>query len=214
MNIDKNYVLMYKIRMINSSASKEMPLPVIKAIEGGEELAEIDPFILAATMSELGVSDEAIRQTTVLLDGKNHVTFRGVAFPDSLSWLAKRKFPEHTDDIDGPVIRLSAQFRGRPRSATDMNRTLVHEVEHLAQYDRRDMNVAIGRFAIYGGMILGAIAGNVLARERRIPTRALATIGGAIIGKQIGYQVAPHEHQARCRSDDIATTAVKLSSAN
>lgn len=184
------------------------PTPKIRSINGGEQYAEANADILQSTMSALGIPDETIGRTTVIIDGKSRLSIKGIAFPASLTWFTRRRYREHAESIDGPVIRLSTSMRGKRRSAAAINKTLVHELEHTAQNSRNDLRIKLGHFTIFGGMIAGAIAGNTLTHKNPF-TRAMSVLAGAAIGKELGYRVAPHEKQARTRSTEIITDVIR-----
>jgi hypothetical protein len=194
--------------MINNQETPRA-LPKVRSINGGGEYLEIDPEIFSETMSTLGVSDETIERTTVILDGKSRIGIKGVAFPDSKQWLARKKYPELADDINGPAVRLSTVMRRKRRTIEEINATSVHEIEHLSQFDRKDKKVGLGRAAIYGGMLAGAVSGNLVARNKHPVLRAAATLAGAAIGKEAGYRLAPHENQARARSRTVTSRAIR-----
>lgn len=182
--------------------------PKICAINGGDGYGEIDPAAASQLMQNLGISEETIPRTTIVLDGgKSRLGIRGVAFPDWAQLLPRTKYPTIKDEIDGPVVRLSMQIRGKQRTPDGINKTLVHELEHVAQHKRTDPRVWLGDAAIYGGILAGALTGNRLTRTKHPALQTLATLGGAAIGRQIGYLLAPHERQARQRSREFISEA-------
>ena len=192
--------------------SERSELPKIHSINRGDHYASVNAVELSNVMAELGISDETIEQTTVIVDGKSRLGIKGYAMAGSRLAIARRRFPEHADVINGPVVRLSTTMRGKPRPPGAINKTLVHEAEHIAQFERQDPNVTFGRIAIYGCLIAGAAAGNLLTRHQNPFIRAAATFGGAVIGKEIGYRTAPSENQARRRSEQVVTTTVTMHS--
>jgi outer membrane lipoprotein SlyB len=90
-----------------------------------------------------------------------------------------------------------------------MNHTLSHELEHVAQIDRKDSLLKIGHLAIWGSAALGAAIGNRLGSGKK--GRAAGILLGAMAGQQIGYKIAPHEQQAREKSKIVNTSAIKRS---
>ena len=100
-----------------------------------------------------------------------------------------------------------------------MNKTLVHELEHLAQDERDDKKVTAGHIAIWGLAAAGALLGHTLGRRKGGALTPLTTVVGAYIGHSVGYRIAPHERQARKRAGqtrqghaEVTTDAIVRSS--
>jgi glycine zipper 2TM protein len=166
----------------------------------------VDTDALADTMHELDISDETIENTTIYMDPSNRLATNGIAYPKTLGRLRHILHPE-LRRAPGPVVRVSAKIRGAEREEEDMNHTLSHELEHIAQIDRKDPRLKIGHLAIWGSAALGAVIGNKLGSSKK--GRAAGTLLGAMVGQQIGYKIAPHEQQARERSKIVNTSAIK-----
>lgn len=167
---------------------------------------ELDKSDIAGTMRELGISSETIDKTTVYLDPTNRLGTNGIAYPKTLGRL-RHIFNPKLRDAPGPIVRISTKVRGKERTTEEMNHTLSHELEHVAQMDRKDANLKLGHLAIWGGALLGAAVGNRLGSSKK--ARMAGTVVGAMIGQQIGYKIAPHERQAREKSKHITTSAIK-----
>jgi hypothetical protein len=168
----------------------------------------VDPDALADTMRELNISDKTIENTTIYMDPSNRLATNGIAYPKTLGRLRHIRHPE-LRRAPGPVVRVSTKIRGTERKKQDMNHTLSHELEHVAQIDRKDPRLTIGHLAIWGSAALGATIGNKLGSSRK--GRAVGTLLGAMVGQQIGYKRAPHEQQAREKSKIISTSAIQRS---
>jgi hypothetical protein len=169
----------------------------------------VDEAGLGRHMAEdYGISPEGIERTTVVLSGKNHFSYKGSETPGMLD----RGLRGVTRENDGAnsIVRITTTLRGVQRSPDDINATLSHEMEHTAQGDRKDKNQLIGNIAIWGLATAGAIIGS---RASKHPTgRVAGVLIGGIVGQLIGYQVAPHENQARQRAEQVRLTVITKSS--
>lgn len=168
----------------------------------------IDPGAVAQTMQELGISKQGIQNTSILVDETNRIATNGIAYPRWLGILRHLHYPQ-LRDAPGPIIRLSSVVKGKERSAENMNRTLVHELEHVAQMERKDPNIKLGHVAIWGLATAGGIAVNRLMRGQSKVIQLAATFAGAMAGQQLGYRIAPHEIEARQRAKEISTSAIR-----
>lgn len=164
--------------------------------EGLDSSVSVDPEAAAQIMRELGVSEAGIANSAVYIDPKNRLANNGTHYSNKLGRLRFRSVPE-LQDVEGDIVRLSTKVRGKERTSEQMNRTAVHEWEHLAHQDRHDRKVTEGHIAIYGLVALGTLAGNRLGKGK-----AGAAIGG-FLGYQLGYWLAPHERQARLRAGQV-----------
>jgi len=162
------------------------------------DTVQIDVRELTRIMGECGLSTEAIGRITIYIDSKFHISMNGSAWP---SYLARFRFPRLPRN--GNVVRISTHVRGKPRTALSLNHTLVHELEHVAQVERKDIRMFIGHATIIvtvaAGLVVGVWAHSIL----------VALLGG-LIGEQIGYWFAWHEIQARDRARNVTTTAISL----
>lgn len=170
---------------------------------------EVDPVELRRTMQGIGISEAGIGQTAIVVDGKNRTSYNGSQAPKWVDRLTHGVHPYNQGK--GTVIRLGTKVRGKNRSLEDINDTLVHELEHTVQYDKRDKSLLIGNMLIYGGSFALAALVDVLARKAGVKHRSLASVGGFVLGNRIGYQLAPHENQARQRARELKTSAIKSS---
>jgi hypothetical protein len=163
----------------------------------------------ADTMRELDTSDGTTGNTTIYLDPTNRFATNGIAYPRTLGRLRHIFYPE-LRNAPGPIVRISTKVKGKKRTEEQMNHTLAHELEHVAQMDRKDPRLKMGHLAIWGSAALGAVIGNKLGSGKK--ARTAGTLLGAMIGQQVGYRIAPHERQARERAKVVNTSAIKRSS--
>ncbi len=167
--------------------------------EGVDSTVSVDPEAAAQTMRELGVSETAIASSAVYIDPKNRLLNYGTHYSNILGRLRFRSNSE-LRDVEGDIVRLSTRVRGRERSSEQMNKTAVHEWEHLAQGDRHDNKVTEGHIAIYGLAAIGALAGNSLGKGVK---GKVGAVTGGFLGYLLGYRLAPHERQARLRAGQV-----------
>lgn len=165
----------------------------------------VDAEAVGETMRELGISPETIEKTTVYVDSVDRLTTRGMTYPGRLGRLRHITNPDIRNS-QGPIVRLSSVVGGKERAEAAMNHTLVHELEHVRQMDKMDKRLFVGHLGIVGITAAGVLAGNMLGRGM-FSKVVLAVLGG-LIGQQIGYQLAPHERQARAVAEKVSTTAV------
>lgn len=198
----------------NSSSEKnntdQTVLPTVIYGEGLAPDISISPQQAAETMRELGISDFGISEAVIYADPKNRLQVFGTHYPN---WTGRQRFnsiPEIRES-KGDIIRLSTKMKGRPRTAKEMNITLVHELEHLAQEDRKDRKVTEGHIAIWGLALAGAVVGNRFGKSS--VSRTIGTLFGAGAGHSLGYLIAPHERQARRRAGQGHKTAQVTSTA-
>lgn len=184
--------------------SDQQPLPKVLYEGEASDRLEVNAESVAETMQKLGVSAELISRTNLFITPRSYST-NGSTWPKGLGRLRYRGH-EELEDAEGPIVRINQRVKGRERSAEDMNRTLVHELEHVSQIDRNDLQVKIGHAAVWGLAGAGAIAGNQLGKSRS--SKTAFSLLGEIVGHQAGYRLAPHEKQARNRSDEITASAI------
>lgn len=191
---------------MTTNESDQQPLP--KVLYEGEtsDHLEVDAESVAETMQELGVSADLISRTNLLIVPGSY-SINGSAWPKNSGRL-RHRCHEELKDTEGPIVRINHKVKGRKRSAEDMNSTLVHELEHVSQIDRNDPRIKIGHVAAWGLAVAGAAVGSKLGRNKS--QKAAFSLLGAGIGHQAGYRLAPHERQARARSDKIKTSAINL----
>jgi len=195
-------------KMINTSDLPEQTFTSVPRVIHDEMATpdiSVDPERLAETMRELGVSEQGISDTTVYMDPKSRLQTFGTHYPNMIGRLRFRSIPE-IQEAEGDIVRLSTVMKGKPRTAEEVNRTLVHELEHRAQEERHDPKLTQGHIAIYGLALAGAIIGNRLGGSKT--SRAIGTAMGAAIGHSVGYIIAPHERQARARAREVTSNAV------
>ena len=182
------------------------PKPNVVIGEGTDPSLIADTEALAYTLHELGVSEEGINKATFYIDPKSRFLNFGTHYPN---WLGRQRFRGNDDlqQAEGDIVRLSSVMKGKQRTPEEMNRTLVHEMEHLAQQDRHDRKLHEGHVAIWGLAAVGAIVGNRLGRRKL--TKTVGTLAGSYAGYTLGYLLAPHERQARQRARTVETHAIK-----
>lgn len=169
---------------------------------------EVDADSLADIMQiEYGISPELVANTTVLIDDKNHLSYKGSQTTKLLDRLVRGR--EDYNDGDGSVVRISSKFRGIERTPDEMNVTLAHELEHVGQMDRKDWGIKVGNFMIWGSAVVGAALGYGLIKDRNNIAKISATLTGAISGQKIGYILAPHERHARSRAKRTKINAIQ-----
>jgi len=185
----------------------QTPQPVVIVDDMLSASLEVDPVVIAQTMQELGISNPGITNTTLHIDDKRHFLYKGSQTPKSFDRVLRN--PSEVNEGEGSVIRVSTNIRGRELDAETMNQTLVHELEHVAQTDRKDTKMKIGNLAIWGLAAAGLVVGNYLGKKSGSKiTRAVSPVIGFAIGHQMGYRIAPHERQARARAKEVKTTAI------
>ena len=172
-------------------------------------VAEVDSDALIETTQTLGISDHSTDATTVYIDPKNRIQTFGTHYPN---WLGKLRFPGvlEIQESKGDVVRISTRVKGVPRTSEQINRTLVHELEHVAQHDRNDKKLTQGHIAIWGLAIAGAILGHKLGKGK--VAKLSGTLVGAGVGHSVGYMIAPHERQARNRAKEVESRAIVIKS--
>jgi len=181
---------------------QHQPRPRIVMGEGVDPSIGIDRNALSETMQELGISENVMNNATVVVDPNNRLLNYGTHYSKRE---ARLRFPG-LRNTPGQAVRVSAKVRGKERTEKQMNRTLVHELEHVAQSDRRDKKVTAGHVAIWGLTAAGALAGNRIGKNKA--SKTLGIVVGAIAGNRLGYLGAPHERQARARAREVRTTAI------
>lgn len=188
-----------------SEPTHELPQPRIITADA---LPQVSTSDVAATMQELNISEQGINNTSIYMDPKNRLLNLGTHYPNRLGRLRFRSTPE-LRNAEGDIVRISTKVKGKERTAEQMNHTLVHELEHVAQQDRSDRNLDTGHIAIWGLAAVGAIIGNKLGKQTGIKAgRAAGAAIGAAVGHQTGYIIAPHERQARQRAREVTTKAI------
>lgn len=181
---------------------KELSTPRIVIGKGTEQDITVDEHAVANTMRDLGISEEAIATSAVYIDPKNRLINNGTHYSRSIG---RRRFRSNKElqDVEGDIVRLTIRKRYKDRPTELMNKTLVHELEHLAQDDRDNMKVTMGHIAIWGLAAAGAVLGHKIGSRKGGVITPITTAVGAYIGHSIGYRVAPHERQARVRSGQV-----------
>ena len=183
-----------------SQVSEAQAQPRVVYGQGVNSDVLVDPELVAQTMQHLGIPEIDIAKTTIYLDPKNRFLNNGTEYPGSVGRLRFRGNPEMRGS-EGNVIRLTTIKRGEPRPEELMNRTLVHELEHIAQAKRKDPKIFMGYAAMLGLAAAGAYVGNKLGNTTK--SKTIGTAVGALVGRFAGYMIAPHEKQARMRAGQV-----------
>lgn len=173
---------------------------------GVDPALEVDTYEVAQTMARLGTLTQTIGSTTLYIGGKNNYVTKGFQIPKSADRMLHGVQPRN--EGPGTVIRVNTMYRGQPRGTDDMNKTLVHELEHIAQADRKDIRYFTGLIGVYGLALAGGLAGARFVKGSFAKKVVAATLGAAL-GHQAAYVIAPHERQAKQRAEDVATTAIR-----
>lgn len=181
--------------IIDKTIQDNVHLDVAKAVE---------------VMKTCGIPPEEIVNTVIYIDAKFHLNINGSVWPKQL---ARLRYGRSGFEVGvGNVVRMSSRVLGKPRPSESLNHTLVHEIEHVAQIERKDIRLLIGHLT----MLLGTLAGMWLSmwasESLRLvfPLRILCVLVGAAIGLQIGYLFAWHEIQARRVAGKTITSSVKV----
>jgi hypothetical protein len=166
----------------------------------------VDPPCVLETMNILRISSIPAEHT-VYVSGRFNIARKGLQLS---KWIDRFVHGEKDrNEGEGSVVRVNTVLRGKVRSIDDMNRTLVHELEHVAQAERNDPKLVYGNIAIWGLTLAGALAGNTIVKRRgNAAASVIGMVVGAAAGHDIGYLVAPHERQARERARTVVTTAI------
>lgn len=168
----------------------------------------VDPAVAGETMEQLGIPPAAISDTTIYIGGKFNVVRKGLQLLKTHDRFIHGDLERN--EGSGSVVRVNSKLRCRPRSAETMNETLVHELEHVAQTERKDPNVKLGNLAIMGMSAAGLILGGVISKKIGNRSARLAgALAAGVAGHDIGYKVAPHEIQARARASQVRSTAIR-----
>jgi hypothetical protein len=179
--------------------SENTKLPQV--ITGEAPYLGLDAAALADVMqTEYGISPETLANTTVVIDDKNRLSYKASQVPKKLDRLVRG--PSESNQGDGSVVRVGSRFRGKDRTPDEMNHALAHELEHVAQMDRKDRKVTVGNILIWGGAVVGAALGYGLTRNRPGIGRIAGPVAGAAVGQKLGYTLAPYERQARVKAEN------------
>ena len=146
---------------------------------------------VAKVMQKVGVTEQDIQNTTILFETRKRFATNGMHWP---AWFGKRFFflkPKY-GVVKGDVIRITVNKYFGTRSNLSLAKTIAHESVHAAQANRWSMLMWIGHGIILSSTILGVVFGYQLG-----PWPVVLAIIGGLDGYAIGYQLAPHEHQAR-----------------
>lgn len=165
-------------------------------IENGakEKGWSIDDEKLADHMAhDYRLSAEQIASTAIVISANNRFAYLGSAAPKTLDRLIHGK--SLINEGDGLVVMLTTRLKGKDRTPAEVNETLAHELEHVAQAARGDRSYGIGNVAVWGLTLAGAITGNYVGKSR--VGRLGGLIVGGVVGQQLGHQIAPHELEAQ-----------------
>ena len=167
---------------------------LIPVVINDNKKIQIDKFGITEIMRSFALDSQTIRNTTIYLDSKNHFINNGVTYP---KWLGRIGFlfDPKLSKAPGQIVKINLKVRGKNRNKDMLNKTLVHELAHVAQTERNDLQIYIGVIVIYGLLIAGGLFSYGLGTS--LFSKASLVVIGAMIGYQIGYSIAPHEREAR-----------------
>lgn len=193
--------------MSSSKEAENVYKPVPAVVHGGDngKTMGVDNNELVEIMRTLETSDRGIDTTTLYIDPVNRVLNNGTHYSNRQ---AKLRFP-HIPEIQesqGDLVRISAKVRGVLRTPEQMNGTLTHELEHIAQHDRHDIKVTQGHIAVRGLAFAGGFLGYNFGNRK--VAKVAGTLVGIGAGYVLGYLLAPHERQARKRAREVTLTAI------
>jgi hypothetical protein len=180
---------------------------------------KLDPSSTTDVLCQLGVSGEGIARTTVVIDSSDRsIKKTGIRGGADYKWHDRRKHGEHSNNEgDGSIVRVYENYRAwrNPfkqieRTPEELNSTLMHELEHVAQMERKDPRLYVGIAMMLGMAALGPVIGERVGKKAgggygaRLGGAAL----GLAVGRYIGYKASPHEIQARKRAKTTKTSAI------
>lgn len=156
----------------------------------------VDLAGVAEAMKALGVSEQTIQSTTIYVDSYPHLTILGSVWPRFLAWL---RYPRLAPR--GHVVRLSSKMFFLGPTDRTINHTLIHEIEHVAQIERKDTRILIG-YLTNLVFLLAGIALGLTNKSDVIIFKVLIIFITALFGLRVGYMFSLHEMQARKVSAD------------
>ncbi len=170
------------------------------------ETVGVDPAMLTQLTEDLHIEPRAIVQTSILIENRPNELYKGSHTP---KWLDRKLNGKQSwNEGEGSVVRIATRRRGKDLTDEEMNQTLVHELEHVAQHSRKDAGMKVGNGAIWGFAAMGAGMGRELAKDKGLIAKVIIPLGMAAIGQQVGYKLAPHERGARRQAQQITTTEI------
>jgi hypothetical protein len=167
----------------------------------------IDTDALTQLTQDLSITPQVAAQTSVLIEERSNELYKGSHLPKWLDRTLHGRQPYN--EGEGSVVRIAGRHHGQDLTAEEMNRTLVHEMEHVSQHDRKDVSMRAGNAIIWGLAAAGAVAGHEASKNRGKFMRLVLPLGLAAVSQRIGYQLAPHEREARARAQQITSTAIR-----
>lgn len=166
----------------------------------------VDAEALSSLAQELGITPNITAQTSVLIENSANELYRGSHIP---KWLDRKLHGKQAyNEGEGSVVRIASHHHAKDLTDEEMNRTLAHELEHVAQQSRGDIGITVGNGAIWGLAAAGAGIGRELAKDKGVLAKVILPLGIAAVGHQIGYKLAPHEKGAHARAQGITTTVI------
>jgi hypothetical protein len=160
----------------------------------------VDLEYVATIMSSLGLNEKSIRNSIVFIDHRPSLTILGSVWP---KYLASLRFPRIKSS--GSVIRLSSRLFFTGSTQRSINHTLVHEIEHAAQIQRRDLHLFVGYLTQVATSTAGIALGLTNQSNHFVFKYLIVTITG-LFGLYIGYMFSLHEMQARHTSTSYKLT--------
>lgn len=151
------------------------------------------------------LTTDEVQDVLVEYDGKGHVGSLGVTATGAGTH--GNLFEAIRNGRAGrPVSTVRASVGVRTsldlRTPEEIESTTVHELVHVRQIKRDAMSLKLGLFMMKAGLVSGAIGVPQAVEaliQRDLPTLGFIVTGaiGALGGLRAGYQLAPHEREAR-----------------
>lgn len=151
------------------------------------------------------LTPDEVQDVLVEYDGKGHVVSLGVTATGAGTH--GNLFEAIRNGRAGrpaSTVRASVGVRTNLdlRTPEEIESTTVHELVHARQIKRDAMSLKVGLFMMKAGLVSGAIGVPQAVEaliQRDLPTLGFIVTGviGALSGLRAGYQLAPHEREAR-----------------
>lgn len=151
----------------------------------------VDIDAIGHIMNDFGLPEGTIKSTTVYISYRPALRILGSVWP---KYLARFRYPSIKPK--GMVLRLSYKMYFIGTTERTINRTLVHEIEHVAQVARKDIKLLIG-YATELVFLSAGIALGLTNESDSVIFRIAILLITSFAGLQVGYMFAMHEAVAR-----------------
>ena len=148
----------------------------------------------------IGLAPDDVGQILVDATAKRLPRARGSMLPPVL-WRRRRNVKDGLDP-DAVGVKLSVTTPTAVRTPEEIEKTFIHELVHVRQWRLRELSLKLGiavmEVATIGGGAAMPVAVDALHESSSSPSRTIlsATVG-LLLGYRTGYQLAPHEREAR-----------------